>query len=114
MLDEDYNVLEQFLSPIVLDSAEQGWEECTDASMTHLLRTSLAKNAKESASVPAPLVVPKDTQKLKKHIALVVDRIAKGGKLYRKDPSSGNGAGGKKKKGSDKKQRPQQQHPGDE
>ena len=35
-----------FLSP--LDSF-QGWEEVTDAALTHILRTTLAKSAKERA-----------------------------------------------------------------
>jgi len=30
---------------------------------------------------PAPLGIPKDTEKLKKHIALVCDRLGKGAKL---------------------------------
>jgi len=30
---------------------------------------------------PAPLSIPKDTEKLKKHIALVCDRLGKGAKL---------------------------------
>lgn len=69
------------MSPVVSDSEEQGWEELIDAAMTHLLRTVLAKNKKESASVPQPLAVPKDTSKLVKHIALVFDRIMKGAKI---------------------------------
>ena len=62
----------------------QGWEECVDAAMTHLLRTSLAKVAKDSAP-PAtqtpPLSMPPDTAKLKKHISIVCDRLNKGARL---------------------------------
>lgn len=53
--------------------------------MTHLLRTSLAKVAKESASPSAgqtpPLSMPPDTVKLKKHISIVCDRLNKGARL---------------------------------
>lgn len=52
-----------------------------DASVTHLLRTTLSKNAADATLNPAPLVIPKDTEKLKKHIALVCDRLGKGVKL---------------------------------
>lgn len=61
----------------------QGWEERTDAAMTHLLRTVLARSARESvAAGPAALMaMPEDTTKLKKHITIVCDRLAKGAKL---------------------------------
>ena len=52
-----------------------------DASITHLLRTCLAKSAKDMTVNPTPLALIKDTQKLKKHIALLVDRLGKGAKL---------------------------------
>lgn len=57
-----------------------------DAAMTHLLRTSLAKVAKESAPLaagqaPPPLSMPLDTAKLKKHISIVCDRLSKGARL---------------------------------
>jgi len=53
----------------------------TDASVTHLLRTTLSKNATDATLNPAPLGIPTDTEKLKKHIALVCDRLGKGAKL---------------------------------
>lgn len=81
--DNDFDVLRAHLSATVDDNSEQGWEECTDAAMTHLLRTSLAKSAKDTAAVPQPLTVPQDTSKLKKHITIVCDRLTKGGRLYR-------------------------------
>jgi len=52
-----------------------------DASVTHLLRTSLSKNAADATLNPAALSIPKDTEKLKKHIALMCDRLGKGAKL---------------------------------
>ena len=52
-----------------------------DASVTHLLRTCLAKNTKDTTVNPTPLAMLKDTTKLKKHIALLCDRLNKGGTL---------------------------------
>lgn len=49
--------------------------------MTHLLRSSLARSAKESAAVVPPLVTAKDTQRLRKHVSLVLERLGKGMKL---------------------------------
>lgn len=84
MKSKDYSLLCQFLSPVVSlcsDPEEQGWEEITDASMTHLLRTALSKSARERESVPQPIDFPKDTNRVKKHIAIVIDRLSKGGSL---------------------------------
>lgn len=46
--------------------------------MTHLLRTSLAHSAKDAATVAPPLAPAGDTARLKKHIGLVLERMAKG------------------------------------
>ena len=80
-----------------------------DASLTFLLKTSMAKNAKDTASLSTQIEVgisiisathvhtclllallllivkqmPDDTEKLKKHINMVLDRISKGAKLVR-------------------------------
>ena len=60
----------------------KGWEETTDAALTFLLRTSLAKPGKENqGATPITLDVPKDTTRLKKHISSVMDRISKGGRI---------------------------------
>ena len=53
--DRNAEMLTAHLSPNIVDSVEQGWEECTFAAMTHLLRTSLAKTARDTASVAVPL-----------------------------------------------------------
>ncbi|EDV26341.1 uncharacterized protein TRIADDRAFT_22294 [Trichoplax adhaerens] len=79
--DSEFRILEATLSPIVIDLRDQGWEELTDAAITHLLRTCLAKSAKDQAVNLPPLKIPSDTQKLKKHIAMMCDRLTKGGKL---------------------------------
>uniref|UniRef100_A0A2C9K7V7 PTHB1 N-terminal domain-containing protein n=1 Tax=Biomphalaria glabrata TaxID=6526 RepID=A0A2C9K7V7_BIOGL len=81
MSDEEFKVLEATLSPIVSSSEDQGWEETVDASITHLLRTVMAKSAKDQAVNPSPLTPPEDTSKLKKHIALFCDRLGKGARL---------------------------------
>lgn len=78
MRPDDFDAFRHFLSPAVHNNPSQGWEEVTDAAMTHLLRTVLSKNARESATAPQPLQMPTDTSKLKKHISLVYDRIGKG------------------------------------
>lgn len=49
--------------------------------MTHLLRTALAKSVKEQAVQVAPLAPAKDTQRLRKHLSLVLERLAKGMRL---------------------------------
>jgi Bardet-Biedl syndrome 9 protein len=72
--------------------------------MTHLLRTCLAKNAKESAAVPQPLAMPIDTTKLKKHITIVCDRLAKGARLHGGNVA-GTKASGTPKKSSKKKEK---------
>lgn len=50
----------------------------TEASMTHLLRTSLARSAKDAAAVVPPLSRTQDTARLTKHISLVLERLSKG------------------------------------
>jgi Bardet-Biedl syndrome 9 protein len=79
--DENFKVLRLHLSPEVWDTLEQGWEEQVDASLIHLLRTSLARNAKDRSALPPPMKVPADTMKLKKRITSVVDRLANGGRV---------------------------------
>ncbi|MEW5301465.1 MAG: hypothetical protein WDW36_004324 [Sanguina aurantia] len=87
--EPEYTLLRAFLSPEVHDGSEAGWEEHTEGAMTQLLRTCLAKNAKEAAVVLAPLAASKDTGKLKKHILLVLERLSRGMRL-----AAGGGAGG--------------------
>lgn len=95
-LDPDNaRLLETFLSPRVQDHPGQGWEERVDACMTHLLRTGLAKSARDAATIAQPLAFPKDTFKLKRHIQIVCDRLSKGLRLVDK------GAGAASKAGAD-------------
>ncbi|XP_070570389.1 protein PTHB1-like isoform X2 [Ptychodera flava] len=78
---KECRVLESALSPNVTVDGQQGWEEATDTAVTHLLRTCLAKTTKDQTINPAPLQLPRETTKLKKHITLIIDRLSKGGKL---------------------------------
>jgi Bardet-Biedl syndrome 9 protein len=60
----------------------QGWEETVDAAIAYLLKTCLSKSSKEQAlNLSSQLNIPKDTSRLKKHITLLCDRLAKGGRL---------------------------------
>jgi len=79
--DENYRVLQMHLASEVRDSVDQGWEEQVDASLVHLLRTSLARNSKDRSALPPPMKMPADTLKLKKRITNVVDRLANGGRI---------------------------------
>ena len=76
-----FAVLRAHLSPLVGDTSVQGWEECVNSAMMHLLRTVLAKSAKDSASVVQPLKFPRSTSKLQKHLTIVLKRIKAGGDL---------------------------------
>ena len=61
---------------------DQGWEETTDAALTFLLRTSLAKPGRENqGATPITLEPAKETTRIKKHVSSVMDRITKGGKI---------------------------------
>jgi len=60
----------------------QGWEETVDAALSHLLKTCLSKSSREQAlNLNSQLGIPKDTSQLKKHITLLCDQLAKGGRL---------------------------------
>ncbi|KAK2178858.1 hypothetical protein NP493_524g01017 [Ridgeia piscesae] len=81
MSEEEAAVLEATLTPDITESISKGWEETVDASITHLLRTSLSKSAKDQTVNPSPLTLLKDTSKLKKHITLLCDRLGRGAHL---------------------------------
>ncbi|XP_077347748.1 protein PTHB1 isoform X2 [Lithobates pipiens] len=75
-------ILEATFLPLLQDGQELGWEETVDAALSHLLRTCLSKSSKEQAlNLTSQLSIPKDTTRLKKHITLLCDRLAKGGRL---------------------------------
>merc|ERR1712176_1434781 len=89
--DENFRVLRLHLSPEMADTVEQGWEEQVDASLIHLLRTSLARNAKDRSALPPPMKMPTDTLKLKKRITNVVDRLANGGRISGENDTAAGG-----------------------
>nr|XP_023420985.1 protein PTHB1 isoform X2 [Cavia porcellus] len=75
-------ILEAAFLPLQEDAQELGWEETVDAAVSHLLKTCLSKSSKERAlNLSSHLDMPKDTSRLKKHITLLCDRLAKGGRL---------------------------------
>uniref|UniRef100_A0A3B3U5I3 Bardet-Biedl syndrome 9 n=1 Tax=Poecilia latipinna TaxID=48699 RepID=A0A3B3U5I3_9TELE len=80
-------ILEATLLPLLQDTPQlQGWEESCDAAVSHLLRSCLSRSPKDQATSLAQaggpvLGLPQDTTRLKKHIALLCDRIGKGGRL---------------------------------
>ncbi|XP_012709581.2 protein PTHB1 isoform X2 [Fundulus heteroclitus] len=79
-------ILEATLLPLLQDTPQLGWEESCDAAVSHLLRSCLSRSPKDQATSLAQtggpvLGLPQDTSRLKKHIALLCDRIGKGGRL---------------------------------
>lgn len=91
--DENFRALRLHLSCEMTEAIDQGWEEQVDASLSHLLRTSLALSAKDKSALPPPMKVPQDTHRLKKRISSVVDRLANGGQPAG-EPEGAGGAGG--------------------
>lgn len=81
MTDKEYRILEATLSADIVETESQGWEEVTDTAVTHLLKTCLSKSVKDQTVNSQSMQFPKDTSKLKKHIALLCDRLAKGSRL---------------------------------
>ncbi|XP_075442795.1 protein PTHB1 isoform X4 [Ascaphus truei] len=79
---DQIGILESTFLPLLQDGQELGWEESVDAAVSHLLRTCLSKSSKEQAlNLMSQLTMSKDTARLKKHITLLCDRLAKGGRL---------------------------------
>jgi Bardet-Biedl syndrome 9 protein len=97
--ERDIQVLKEYLSPNVNDCEEQGWEEMTEASVNHLIRTgSKAANAKELvASVTTTLEMPKDTSNLKRVIVSLNNKIQTGDIQLYKEPKAKDKKGGKAK-----------------
>jgi len=89
--EENFQALRLHLSPDLCDTVDQGWEEKVDTALMHLLRTSLARSAKDRATLPPPMKVPQDTLKLKKRLTNVVDRLANGGRICGDTTASGGG-----------------------
>eukprot|EP00118_Oscarella_pearsei_P013887 m.115130 g.115130 ORF g.115130 m.115130 type:complete len:899 (+) comp37533_c0_seq3:53-2749(+) len=78
---EESELLESVLCPEVDFLGEQGWEETVDAAVSQILKTSLAKTVREQSVSFTQVEMPNDASKLKKHIALMCDRLKRGGKI---------------------------------
>ncbi|KAL0044614.1 hypothetical protein WJX82_002814 [Trebouxia sp. C0006] len=78
---EDVNVLTAHLSPQISDGGSVGWEELTEAGMTHLLAGQLARNQHERSVQTVPLAQACDVPKLKKHISIVLERLSQGASI---------------------------------
>nr|XP_034985952.1 protein PTHB1 isoform X1 [Zootoca vivipara] len=79
---DQVSILQATFLPLTQDTQELGWEETVDASVSHLLKTCLSKSSKDhTLTLTNQLCIPKDTSKLKKHITLLYDRLAKGGRM---------------------------------
>jgi hypothetical protein len=91
LTSEEALVLEGCLSPLTdpdkcsaADPLAVGWEEITDAALTHLLRTSLSSKSSSASSSSgllldaASLTLPQDTSKLQRHLTILCDRLQKG------------------------------------
>ncbi|KAJ8377425.1 hypothetical protein AAFF_G00260300 [Aldrovandia affinis] len=78
---EQEGILRATLLPLLQDTPQLGWEESVDAAVSHLLRTCLSRSPKDQALSlsSGQLALPKDTARLKKHLTLLCDRLAKGG-----------------------------------
>lgn len=66
---DQYELLTQFVSPVVVDdNGEVGWEELTIASTAHLLRTCLSKKENKGNPNPNQTVIDpiESTDKLKR------------------------------------------------
>ncbi|KAM9782484.1 protein PTHB1 [Neosynchiropus ocellatus] len=86
LTQEQSKILEATLLPVLQDTPQLGWEESCDAAVAHLLRSCLSRSPKDQATSLAQtggpvLGLPRDTARLKKHIALLCERIGKGGRL---------------------------------
>ncbi|XP_078454547.1 protein PTHB1 isoform X2 [Lampetra planeri] len=83
---DEVALLHTALLPELQDNQQLGWEESVDTALSYLLRTCLAKSGKDQALTPGgggggTLAAPRDTARLKKHLALLCERLGKGGRL---------------------------------
>jgi Bardet-Biedl syndrome 9 protein len=84
-LDADNAALLRYhLADEYQESSDQGWEDTVEASVTYLLKTSLAKNAKDAVAMNPQIEAVEDVEKVIKHIMMVFDRLGKGASLTSK------------------------------
>lgn len=87
--EENVAALQYHMSAGAQECVEQGWEDTVDASVTYMLRTSLAKTTKDAAQLPPTLEIVDSADKFTKHITIVFDRLSKGGVLVKGKSSDG-------------------------
>lgn len=92
----EYSLLESYFALDLLQIQSvhnfdntQEWEEIVESTLTYLLKTMLAKNAKETAVVTTSIEILDNVDKLTKHIAMVIDRLSKGARLLKINKGSG-------------------------
>ena len=63
-----FEVLSSYLSPVVHDTDDQGWEEVTDCSLTSMLRSALSKKEMTNniVQLESVSVMPEDASRLQK------------------------------------------------
>ena len=76
-----FTVSDTCLHVQVSDGGSVGWEELTEAGMTHLLASQLARSQHERSVQTTPLAQACDVHKLKKHISIVLERLSQGASL---------------------------------
>ncbi|XP_065655590.1 protein PTHB1 isoform X2 [Hydra vulgaris] len=81
MSDDDFGILQNIVTPNVSDTSTQGWEEMVDVNICYMIKTCLSKGSKDQNLVLPPMKMDKDTNKLKKHLSLLWERLGKGTKL---------------------------------
>jgi len=92
----DRLVLEAHLSPLTQEGEMEdgaGWEETVDASLNYLLMSVLARSSPDTSALSPALEMPVSCDKLKKHIAMVIDRLSKGSSLTLASASSSSTLG---------------------
>lgn len=75
MTDERYAEVCACLSAEVIDGDELGWEETTDAAVTHLLRGSLAQSAQDRGMVPMLSSPMTQCDTFKSNVKQVMERL---------------------------------------
>ena len=94
---DERSMLESHLCPNLVEGNEHGWEETVDASMTYLLKTSLATDGRETVALSATLDTQVDLEGLKRRIQMVVDRLGKGARIHPKIEREGKMEGTSRK-----------------
>ncbi|CAF1140201.1 unnamed protein product [Adineta steineri] len=83
--NENAQLLNAILSPVISDDNEQGWEETVDAAVNYALRTVLSRSKTIDMGTTSNTIgnstINIDINKLKKRIQTLCERLEKGGSL---------------------------------